>query len=155
MGVYFCRDIFGDAGLYTYVTVALLFPTLLGLPFAVMLAKKLGHHKTLTYGRIVYMVGLVIQAAGLFATNLPIYFAGIILCGLCGATFAARFTARLANICDYAEWRFGLYASGTLMSATSFCNKIGLGLGAAVTGLLLELARYDGAAASAGIAQSA
>ena len=41
------------------------------------------------------------------------------------------------------------------MSATSFCNKIGLGLGAAVTGLLLELAHYDGAAASAGIAQSA
>ncbi len=155
MGVYFCRDIFGDAGLYTYVTVALLFPTLLGLPFAVMLAKKLGHHKTLTYGRVVYMAGLVIQAIGLFATNLPIYFAGIILCGLCGATFAACFTARLANICDYAEWRFGLNASGTLMSATSFCNKIGLGLGAAVTGLLLELAHYDGAAASAGIAQSA
>lgn len=155
MGVYFCRDIFGNAALYTYVTVALLFPTLLGLPFAVSLAKKLGHHRTLVCGRVGYMIGLVIQAAGLFLTNLPVFFTGIILCGLCGATFAACFTARLANICDYAEWRFRLNASGTLMSATSFCNKIGLGLGAAVTGLLLELAHYDGARAAAGLAQAA
>lgn len=155
MGVYFCRDVFGDAGLYTYVTVALLFPTLIGLPFAVVLAKRWGHHKTLCYGRIGYMAGLVIEATGLVAGNLPVYFAGVVLCGLCGATFAACFTARLANICDYAEYKFRLGATGTLMSATSFCNKIGLGLGAAITGLLLEFAKYNGAAAAAGIAQSA
>ena len=41
------------------------------------------------------------------------------------------------------------------MSATSFCNKVGLGLGSAITGVILEIARYDGALAKAGAAQSA
>ena len=155
MGVYFCRDVFGDAGLYTYVTVALLFPTLLGLPFAVMIAKKFGHHRTLTYGRVGYMAALVIEAIGMTCVNLPVYFIGVILAGFMGSTFAACFTSRLANICDYAEYKYHLNASGTLMSATSFCNKIGLGLGAAVTGILLELAKYDGGLAAADKLQSA
>lgn len=155
LGVYFCRDVFGDAGLYTFVTIAVLFPTLFGLPAAVIMAKKLGHHKTLVYGRIGYMFCMVITAAGLCTTNIPVYFAGTVGGGLCGATFAACFQARVANICDYGEWRFRTNATGVMMSATSFCNKVGLGLGSALTGLILEIAKYDGTAAAAGIAQSA
>lgn len=155
LGVYFCRDVFGNAGLYTFVSIAVLFPTLFGLPAAVVIAKKLGHHKTLVYGRIGYMICIVVTAAGLCMTNVPIYFAGTIGGGLCGATFAACFQARVANICDYGEWKFRTNAAGVMMSATSFCNKVGLGIGSAVTGLILEIARYDGAAAAAGIAQSA
>lgn len=154
LGVYFCRDIFGDAGLYTFVTIAVLFPTLFGLPVAVVLAKKLGHHKTLVYGRVGYMLCMAITAIGLLATNIPIYFAGTIGGGLCGATFAACFQARVANICDYGEWKFRTNATGMMMSATSFCNKVGLGLGSAATGVILEIAKYDGAAAAAQISQS-
>lgn len=155
LGVYFCRDIFGNSGLYTLVTLALLLPTLFGLPFAVIMAEKLGHHKTLMYGRVGYMLGLVVQATGLMTTNIPLYLGGAVFSGLCGASFAACFQARVANICDYGEWKYRTNASGTMMSATSFCNKIGLGLGAAITGVILEIAKYDGAAAAAGIAQSA
>ena len=46
------------------------------------------------------------------------------------------------------------HATGTLMSATSVCNKMGLGLGTVITGFVLQLAKYDGAAAAANIAQS-
>lgn len=155
LGIYFCRDVFGNAGLYTFVTIAVLFPTLFGLPAAVVIAKKLGHHKTLVYGRIGYMICMVVTAVGLCMTNIPVYFAGTIGGGLCGATFAACFQARVANICDYGEWKFKTNATGVMMSATSFCNKVGLGLGSAVTGLILEIARYDGAAAAAGLTQSA
>lgn len=155
LGVYFCRDIFGNAGLYTFVTLAVLLPTLFGLPAAVIVAKKIGHHKTLVYGRIGYMICMVITAVGLMTTNIPVYFAGQICAGLCGAAFAACFQARVANICDYGEYKFKTNATGIMMSATSFCNKVGLGLGSAVTGLILELAKYNGAAAAAGIAQSA
>lgn len=155
LGVYFCRDIFGNAGLYTLVTLAVLLPTLVGLPAAVVLAKKLGHHKTLVYGRVGYMICMILTATGLLTTNIPLYFAGQLGAGLCGATFAACFQARVANICDYGEYKFKTNATGIMMSATSFCNKVGLGLGSAVTGLILEIAKYNGVAASAGIAQSA
>lgn len=155
MGVYFCRDIFGNADLYALITIITLFPTLLGLPFAVMLAKKLGNYKTLAYGRVGYMVSLVLSSLGLATANSAMYLLGQGLCGLCGATFAACFTATLANTVDYGEYRFGTNASGTLMSATSFCNKVGLGLGSAVTGLVLTMANYSGELANAGLAQSA
>ena len=155
MGVYFCRDLFGNPEIYAMVTIALLAPTLLGLPIAVAIANEVGHQKTLVYGRIGYMIGVAIQASGLINSNIPVYFVGVLFAGLCGSTFAACFTARLANICDYGVYKFKINASGTLMSATSFCNKIGLGLGATVTGFILELAHYDGSLVSAGIAQSA
>lgn len=155
LGVYFCRDIFGNAGLYTLVTLAVLLPTLIGLPAAVALAKKMGHHKILVYGRVGYMIGLAIAAFGLMTTNVPVYFAGQVAAGFCGAAFAACFQARVANICDYGEYKFKTNATGVMMSATSFCNKAGLGIGAAVTGLILEIAKYDGALAAAGVAQSA
>lgn len=154
LGVYFCRDIFGNAALYTFVTIAVLFPTLFGIPVGVAMAKRLGHHKTLVYGRIGYMFCMLVTAVGIMTTSIPIYFAGTIGGGLCGATFAACFQARVANICDYGEWRYKTNATGVLMSATSFCNKVGLGLGAAGTGLILVLAKYDGTLAAQGIAQS-
>lgn len=155
MGVYYCRDLFGNADIYALVTLALLLPTIFFLPLAVVIAKKIGHHKTLVYGRIGYMIGIIVEAVALFKSNLVLFFVGIIVCGVFGATFAACFTARLANICDYGEWKYHTNASGIMMSATSFCNKIGLGLGAASTGIILEIAKYNGAAAAAGIAQSA
>ena len=154
LGVYFCRDIFGDAGLYTLVTLSVLLPTLIGLPVAVFLAKKAGHHKILVYGRVGYMIGLAIAAAGLMTTNVSVYFIGQVAAGFCGSAFAACFQARVANICDYGEYRFKTNATGVMMSATSFCNKAGLGIGAALTGLILEIAKYDGALVAAGAAQS-
>lgn len=66
------------------------------------------------------------------------------MAGLFGASFGACFTATVADTCDYSEYISGVKATGMLLSATSFCNKVGLGLGSAVTGLLLVLARYDG-----------
>lgn len=155
MGVYFCRDIFGNADLYALVTIITLFPTLLGLPFAVTMAKKLGNYKTLAYGRVGYMVSLLISSTGLAMSNSIVFMLGQGLCGLCGATFAACFTATLANTVDYGEYKFHTNASGMLMSATSFCNKVGLGLGSAVTGLILTVAQYDGQLANSGLAQSA
>ena len=155
MGIYFCRDIFGNAELYAALTIITLAPTLIGLPFAVMLAKKLGNYCTLAYGRAAYMVFLVVGGIGILTSNSLIYMIGQGLCGLSGATFAACFSATLANTVDYGEYKYRTNASGTLMSATTFSNKVGLGLGSAVTGLILEIAKYDGALANAGLPQSA
>lgn len=154
MGVYFCRDIFNNSGMYALLTLATIFPTLLGLPVAVKMAQKLGNYKTLAYGRVAYMITMVISAVGLFTSNPSLYLGAQILAGFCGATFAACFTATLANTIDYSEYHYPTGSAGMMMSATSFCNKVGLGLGSAVTGIILTIAKYDGALASADLAQS-
>lgn len=155
MGIYFCRDLFGNADLYALLTIASLFPTLFGLPFAVIMAKKLGNYKTITIGRIGGMICVCVSCVGIFLADSTIYLIGTALGGLCSATFAACFTATLANIIDYGEYKYQTNSSGVLMSATSFCNKVGLGLGSAVTGLILTIAKYSGELANAGLAQSA
>lgn len=155
MGIYFCRDLFGNADLYALLTIASLFPTLFGLPFAVVMAKKLGNYKTMAYGRVVGMICVCISCVGIFLADSTIYLIGTALGGLCSSTFAACFTATLANIVDYGEYKYKTNSAGVLMSATSFCNKVGLGLGSAVTGLILTVAQYNGELANAGLAQSA
>lgn len=155
MGIYFCRDLFGNTDLYALLTIATLFPTLFGLPFAVVMAKKLGNYKTMAYGRAAGMICVVISCVGIFLADSTIYLIGTALGGLCSSTFAACFTATLANIIDYGEYKYKTNSAGVLMSATSFCNKVGLGLGSAVTGLILTIAKYNGELANAGLSQSA
>lgn len=155
MGIYFCRDLFGNTDLYALLTIATLFPTLFGLPFAVMMAKKLGNYKTMTYGRVAGMVCVAISCVGIYLADSTIYLIGTALGGLCSSTFAACFTATLANIIDYGEYKHKTNSAGVLMSATSFCNKVGLGLGSAVTGIILTIAKYSGELANANLPQSA
>ncbi|MDL2301422.1 MFS transporter [Lachnospiraceae bacterium OttesenSCG-928-D06] len=144
LGVYYCRDLFGDAGMYTFVTLAMLLPILLGMPFAVAVSNKLGRYKTLAYGRVGYLFFMIVAAAGIMLVHIPLYFAGLIGAGIFGASFGACFTATVADTCDYSEYISGVKATGMLLSATSFCNKVGLGLGSAITGVILVLAKYDG-----------
>ncbi len=155
MGIYFCRDVFGNADLYALVTIVTLFPTLFGLPLAVAVAKKWGNYKTLFIGRVAGTICSVVSCVGLATSNSMLYLIGQGLGGLTSATFAACFTATLANTVDYSEYKFKIKASGTMMSATSFCNKVGLGLGSAITGVILSIAHYDGMLANQGLAQSA
>lgn len=144
LGVYYCRDLFGNAGLYSLVTIATLLPILIGMPFAVKIANRIGRYKTLAFGRLGYLIFVAVASVGIMMKNVPVYFAGMAMAGLFGASFGACFTATVADTCDYSEYISGVKATGMLLSATSFCNKVGLGLGSAVTGLLLVLARYDG-----------
>lgn len=145
LGVYFCRDLFGDAGLYTFVTLATLLPILLGMPLAVMIANRIGRYRTLAFGRLGYLFFMIIASTGIMTRHISLYFAGMILAGLCGSSFGACFSATVADTCDYSEYKSGVKATGMLLSATSFCNKVGLGIGSAVTGIVLVLAKYDGA----------
>lgn len=155
MGIYFCRDIFGNPDLYALITIVTLFPTLFGLPLAVVMAKKMGNYKTLFIGRVAGTLCSIVSCVGLAIADSTLYLWGQGLGGLTSATFAACFTATLANTVDYSEYKFKTKASGVMMSATSFCNKVGLGLGSAVTGIILSIAKYDGLLANQGLAQSA
>jgi GPH family glycoside/pentoside/hexuronide:cation symporter len=53
----------------------------------------------------------------------------------------------MPDVIDYGEWKFNLRSDGLVYSATSFGNKVGAGLGAAILGWLLGGANYEASTA--------
>lgn len=58
--------------------------------------------------------------------------------------------AMIGDTADYAEWKFNMRKTGIIFSAATFSHKFGMGLGGALTGILLSAFGYQ-----AGVAQTA
>lgn len=73
---------------------------------------------------------------------------------LCVALFGAGLVANVSILCVfdskvYGEWKLGINNEGVLMAAFSLGNTIGLSLGRALGGYLMELVPFDPTAAEA------
>jgi GPH family glycoside/pentoside/hexuronide:cation symporter len=67
-----------------------------------------------------------------------------------GGINAPLYFAMIGDTADYAEWKFKARTTGIIFSSSSFAQKIGLGIGGALSGFLLQHYGYV-----AGAAQSA
>jgi GPH family glycoside/pentoside/hexuronide:cation symporter len=56
---------------------------------------------------------------------------------------ASLYWSMLADTADYSEWKFNIRNTGIVFSAATFSQKVGLGLGAWVTGYVLAKYSYD------------
>lgn len=61
---------------------------------------------------------------------------------LAGGFTAVLFFAMIADTADYSEWKSGVRTTGIFFSATTFAQKVGMGVGGALTGLLLTRSGY-------------
>ncbi|RYD48775.1 MAG: MFS transporter [Verrucomicrobiaceae bacterium] len=61
---------------------------------------------------------------------------------LAGGFTAVLFFAMIADTADYSEWKSGVRTTGIVFSATTFAQKLGMGIGGAFTGLLLTRFGY-------------
>lgn len=59
-----------------------------------------------------------------------------------GGFTAVLFFAMIADTADYSEWKSGVRTTGLVFSATTCAQKIGMGIGGALTGLLLTRFGY-------------
>ncbi len=59
-----------------------------------------------------------------------------------GGFTAVLFFAMIADAADFSEWKFGVRTTGIVFSATTCAQKIGMGIGGALTGLLLTRFGY-------------
>jgi len=55
---------------------------------------------------------------------------------------ATLYWTLLADTADFAEWKFGARSTGLVFSATTCAQKAGMGIGAAIAGLLLDRFGY-------------
>jgi len=106
---------------------------------------------------IISLFGCAIVCVGIFfvsADHLVYIFLSQFAAGFIGGVNAPLYFAMIADTADYAEWKFNVRSTGIIFSATSCVNKIGLGIGGALSGYLLSHFGYvAGAAQSAAASQ--
>ncbi len=142
-GVYFMRDVMGNADLYGTFSIITLLPMILGLLITPMLVQKLGSiYKLNLYGYILAFVGRVGFAAAGMMKNVPLMMITIFIAGLGMAPLTGTLNAWISAITDYTFKKKGVHVEGTMFSASSVGIKVGGGVGTALAGLLLTLGGY-------------
>lgn len=106
------------------------------------LVMKFGKKRTLLFGLGIAVIGQLILGLGAYSLNVPIVIVGTIVSNFGNGFVGALVAVMLADAVDYGEWKNGVRAEGIVTSASSFTAKFGMGMGGAVTGILLSLGHY-------------
>ena len=77
----------------------------------------------------------------------PLYLVCLLVSGFGLGLFSSLLIPSLMDSIDYGEWLFGRRNDAMVMSANSFGNKLGGGVGAAVLGFMLDGVGFDKTAA--------
>lgn len=144
--VYFARDVLGKKEMTISLTMFMLIPSLLILPFVPKLARRFGVHRTLSLG---YLFGIIGPGVVWFSNgDLHLIFVGRILYGINQALVAPLVQTKVSQMADYnCLINNDMPLIGVTNSVTSFGVKIGVGLGGAMVGWLLQVGQYQATAA--------
>ena len=102
------------------------------------------------YSYILTQLGLAATCAGFYwlAPEQRLLINALqILNGAVGGLNATLYWAMIADTADFAEWKFGVRTTGIVFSATTCSQKVGMGIGGAITGALLTRFGYVAGAA--------
>jgi GPH family glycoside/pentoside/hexuronide:cation symporter len=142
-GIYYARDVLGNANLFGIMSITTVLPTLVIVPFIPALFKKFGKRNSMLYGLALSITAVVVilltdpRNAVLYITMVLIRTIGNI------PLLVAAFTLA-GDIVDYNYMKTGIRAEGITTAANSVGMKIGTGLGSALLGWLLAWGHYDG-----------
>jgi glucuronide carrier protein len=147
VGVYYARDVLGNADLYIVLTLVQTVGMILASALVPLAVEAVGKKRT-------YIV------AGLFAAGSAVAVAlapgsipaiGIACFGLLGVGLGMINTlifALQADTVDYGEWNSGVRAEGSSYAVLSFTRKVGQGIGGAVAAYTIGLGGYISGGAS-------
>ncbi len=114
--------------------------------FAIILlqvfAKKLGKARSCAMGMAIAVICLLVRLVTRDAI-FPLYLACLLVSGFGIGLFSSLLVPSLMDSIDYGEWLFGKRNDAMVMSANSFGNKLGGGVGAAVLGFMLDGMGFD------------
>ncbi|MPM78311.1 Isoprimeverose transporter [bioreactor metagenome] len=139
--VYYAQFILGDAYSYASLSTALYIAMFLGVIATSIFIKKIGKRNTVIIGIVIMMLGTVLsgllpQTVGNATVTLAIRGFGVGFPSALGA-------AMLQDTLTYGKWKSGIDMVGMGNAASSFCMKIGGGLGTAIIGWALALGGLD------------
>jgi GPH family glycoside/pentoside/hexuronide:cation symporter len=115
---------------------------ILGVSLTGFVGRLLGKRNaliTLTLLNAITIIAFFFIPAEAYATMFWVNILGSFLAGPTPALVWALYT----DVADYGEWKFGRRATGLVMSAAMFAQKMGLTMGGAASGWMLELYNYQ------------
>lgn len=113
----------------------------MGMFFVPAVSKKLDKKNTVKVGLIFCMIGL----SGIFFSgydNIVLIFIFAFITGFSAAFPTATAWAMVPDTVEYAEWKTGIRAEGTIYSLYSFGQKLGTALGGMISGIVLSVTGY-------------
>lgn len=142
--VYFTRDVFGNADMYSLIAVISILVAVVVMAFAPKLFGKFGKRNVLLVAAVIGVIGGIIGYAGALGLNVAIVFISTALHGASLAPFVAAIFTFASDIIEYLELKLGQRYEGLVTSVSSIGSKVGTGLGAAILGWGLDIGGYDG-----------
>jgi glucuronide carrier protein len=147
IGIYYARDVLGNANLFIVITVAQIGLMFVAAPFVPKLAKTFGKRRTYIVGGLVGIVG----AVGVFlapATVPAVSIAFFVVIGTALAIVNTLMWALEADTIEYGEWKTGVRTEGTTYAVFSFTRKVGQAVGGAAAAYTIALFGYVSGAAA-------
>jgi glucuronide carrier protein len=147
VGVYYARDVLGNADLYIVMTVVQTVGMIAAAAIVPKAVEMIGKKRTYV------LAGLVATVAGVGIALAPgsTPAIGIACFGVVGFGIGVINTllfALQADTVDYGEWKSGVRAEGSSYAVLSFTRKAGQGVGGAVAAFTIGLGGYVSGAAS-------
>lgn len=148
-GIYYMTWVLKNKNLYSVFAWAVNIPLIIALIFTPTLVEKWkGMYKLNKRSYMLATVGrgLVVVAGLMGSVPLMILFTAVAALGQ--GPWQGDMNAVIASCSEYTYLTQGKHVEGTMFSCTSFGQKVGGGIGTAITGWLLEASGYVGTAST-------
>ncbi len=150
VATYYAKYIFHNVGTATLINLPSIFMVLL-LPLALPIVKIMGKRQAMVMGLTVAALGhLIIFFAN---DNLALFMVGKTIAAVFSVPYFVALIPLMGEVCDYALYKSGKPMDGTISSANSMGEKIGVGLIAGVSSLMMQLAGFQSNTMGAEVAQ--
>lgn len=138
---YFAQYVLGDEGAYAITANSLSIAQIVMMFITPFIMKKLSKRWTGLIGMVVAAVAFVLTA--LAGQNVTLVVACNILKGAAFGCGAATMFGLLQDAITYGQWLTGVQAIGMGNAASSFCMKVGSGIGTAALGWILGAGNFN------------
>lgn len=144
--IYYAKYILHDDSLVGVLTIGYLAPVLIGFLIMAKLFAKYGKTKVMIAGSLVSIVGYFFTLVA--PDNFWVVMTAQIIKGLGQAPLLGGVWAMFPDTIEYGEWKTHVRIEGLLYSGGSLGQKVGVGLGTALTGWVLAWGHYNGTVAT-------
>lgn len=146
-GVYYFTYVMHDANLYSTYSSANLLPMIPGLILTPILVKKFGMYKSNLAGYALAIAASILLMFGGFKGSFTVIMIATVLRAIGTAPLTGDQNALIAEASEYSYHKHGKRIDGMMYSCSTIGNKVGNGIGSAMTGILLAASGYVNGAA--------
>lgn len=142
--IYYCKVVLEDPGYMAALMGVGQLPMIAVLFLMPYISNKFSNRTFMLLGVALLIIGTICITVG--GTNRTLIMTGVLLKAVGISPTFAGVRAVAADIVDYGEWKTGMRTDGLINSSMSFGQKIGIGLGTAITGWIIAFGGYNAAA---------